>query len=127
MASPKTADRLRGTILGSVQAGLITFALRAVPLPEEVTTFLIANLSTLKRLQRDRRGGKTDQESDEARGDVAEGVKPVEAEEFWPELEKLLQGAGKEWVGVADQIWAFGPGRVGPNLLVDRTAGAPRS
>lgn len=127
MAPPKTADRPRGTVLGSVQSGLITFALRAVPLPEEVTTFLIANLSTLKRLQRDRRGGKAEEESDEARGDVAEGVKPVEPEEFWPELEKLLQAAGKEWSSVADQIWAFGPRRVGPNLLIDRTNGAPRS
>ena len=127
MAPPKTADQPRGTIIGSVQQGLITFNLRAVPLPEDVTTFLIANLSTLKRLQRDRRLGREEVESDEARGDVAEGVEPTKPEDFWPELDKLLNASGKEWTGVAEQIWAFGPRRVGPNLLVDRTAGAPRS
>lgn len=128
MAPPKTADQPRGTIIGSVQSGLVTFTLRAVPLPEEVTAFLIANLTTLKRLQRDRRSGKAEEvESDEARGDVVEGVEPVKPEEFWPELERLLKEAGKDWAGVADQVWAFGPRRVGANMLIDRTAGAPRS
>jgi ribosome assembly protein 1 len=127
MAPVKTADRPRGTILGSVQAGLVTFAVRAVPLPESVTAFLIANASTLKRLQRDRRLAKGDEEIDELRLESVEGEKPVEVEEFWDALEGLFKAAGKSWVGMAEQVWAFGPKKVGPNILVDRTASSLRS
>lgn len=119
MAPPKTPDQPRGTILGSVQSGLVTFILRSLPLPEEITSFLIANSSTLKTLQKDR---KTD--DDERSSESNEGVEP---EVFWDELKKVCEEAGKEWTDVVDKIWSFGPRRVGPNLLIDRTEGAPRS
>lgn len=133
MAPPKTPDQPRGTVLGSVQSGLVTFTLRAAPLPTQVTSFLAANASTLKRLQRDRRAaaaGKTDDDAADAppadAGAAEEGA-VVSVEEFWPRLEELLKQAGRDWAGLADQVWAFGPRRVGPNLLVDKTEGAPRS
>ena len=106
MAPVKTVGRPRGTILGSVQAGLVTFAVRAVPLPEDITAFLVTNGTTLKRLQRDRRAGKEEDDED-VRSEGAEGVEPVKVEEFWPKLEELCKAAGKDWVGVADQIWTF--------------------
>ncbi|GAA5841396.1 hypothetical protein JCM9279_000637 [Rhodotorula babjevae] len=128
MAPPKTAGQPRGTILGAVQSGLVTFTLRAAPLPSSITNFLSANAATLKRLQRDRRSGKADDDADVASADAApEGGAVVSVEEFWPKLEELLKEAGREWAGLADQVWAFGPRRVGPNLLIDKTAGAPRS
>lgn len=127
MAPPKTADAPRGTIIASVQSGLVTFTVRAVPLPEEVTEFLTINAPTLKRLQRDRRSTKEDEIEDAATGEATEGQKPVEPEEFWGALAGVLKEAGKEWVGVEEQVWAFGPRRVGPNLLIDRTGGAERS
>lgn len=127
MAPPKTAGHPRGTIIGSVQSGLVTFTLRAAPLPVDVTNFLTANMATLKRLLRDRRSGKADEDGDTVATDAPEGTEVVSPEEFWPKLEELLSKAGREWAGLADQIWAFGPRRVGPNLLIDRTPGAPRS
>ncbi|GJN88039.1 hypothetical protein Rhopal_000995-T1 [Rhodotorula paludigena] len=127
MAPPKTAGHPRGTIVGSVQSGLVTFTLRAVPLPVDVTNFLAANMAALKRLLRDRRSGKADEDGDTIATDAPEGTEVVSPEEFWPKLEELLSKAGREWAGLADQIWAFGPRRVGPNLLIDRTPGAPRS
>ncbi|SCZ92656.1 BZ3500_MvSof-1268-A1-R1_Chr5-2g08074 [Microbotryum saponariae] len=129
MAPPKVADRPRGTFLGSNQSNFVTFAIRAVPLPEAITTFLVANMSTLKRLQRDRRAGKSVEEDAvvESRGETFEGVEPVKPEDFWTELEALFKKAGRDWVGLADQVWAFGPKRVGPNILVDRTSGHVRS
>ncbi|GAA5871086.1 hypothetical protein JCM16303_001684 [Sporobolomyces ruberrimus] len=127
MAPTKTQGAQRGTILGSVQSGLVDFAIRAVPLPVDVTNFLAVNMRTLKRLHRDRRSGTAEDDSDEVTGDAVQGVEVVKPEDFWPKLEELLKAAGREWAGLADQIWAFGPRRVGPNMLIDRTEGAPRS
>ncbi|GAA5924993.1 GTPase RIA1 [Sporobolomyces koalae] len=128
MAPPKTQGQPRGTIPGSVQSGLVDFTLRAVPLPAQVTSFLSANMRTLKRLQRDRRSGHAGEEdASESNEDKIAEAEVVKPEEFWPKLEELLKQAGREWTGLADQIWAFGPRRVGPNMLIDRTEGSPRS
>ncbi|GAA5954470.1 hypothetical protein JCM8115_004599 [Rhodotorula mucilaginosa] len=126
MAPPKTPNQPRGTVLGSVQSGLVTFTIRAAPMPSSSTSFLKANANTIKRIQRDRRSGKADDES-EAVTEVSEGAEVVTPEEFWPKFEQVLSEAGRDWTGLAEQIWAFGPRRVGPNLLVDRTPGSPRS
>ncbi|POY76028.1 hypothetical protein BMF94_0751 [Rhodotorula taiwanensis] len=126
MAPPKTPNHPRGTIIGSVQSGLVTLTIRAQPMPAKVTTFLAANANTIKRIQRDRRSGKADDDADAAT-DVPEAAGVVSPEEFWPALEAVLQKAGREWSGLADQIWSFGPRRIGSNMLVDRTEGAPRS
>ncbi|KWU44650.1 P-loop containing nucleoside triphosphate hydrolase protein [Rhodotorula sp. JG-1b] len=126
MAPPKTPNQPRGTVLGSVQSGLVTFTIRAAPMPSSITSFLKANANTIKRIQRDRRSGKADDES-EAVTEVSEGAEVVTPEEFWPKFEQVLKEAGRDWAGLAEQIWAFGPRRVGPNLLVDRTPGSPRS
>ncbi|GAA5871870.1 hypothetical protein JCM8547_003293 [Rhodosporidiobolus lusitaniae] len=128
MAPPKTPNHPRGTVLGSIQQGLVTFSLRAAPLPSNITSFLLANASTLRRLQRDRRSASANpkEDEDEAKEGEEEGER-VKPEEFWEKLEEVCKDAGREWVGVADQVWAFGPRRVGPNLLIDRTEGAPRS
>ncbi|GAA6010895.1 hypothetical protein JCM11491_004589 [Sporobolomyces phaffii] len=135
MAPPKTTGQPRGTIVGSVQSGLVEFSIRAAPLPTDVTDFLQANMRTLKRLHRDRKSGNhgasPEDDADEvttsggAGGEEAQLV--VKPEEFWTKFEQVLDRAGKEWSGLADQVWAFGPKRVGPNMLVDKTAGAPRS
>ncbi|GAA5902803.1 hypothetical protein JCM5296_002886 [Sporobolomyces johnsonii] len=127
MAPPKTQGQPRGTTRGSVQSGLVTFSVRAVPLPADITNFLSVNMPTIKRLQRDRRVGKADEEADDVAGDAVEGVELVKPEEFWPKLEALLKAAGRDWAGLADQIWAFGPRRIGANMLIDRTEGSPRS
>ncbi|GAA5955421.1 hypothetical protein JCM3765_006772 [Sporobolomyces pararoseus] len=138
-----TTGQPRGTIQGSVQSGLVEFSIRAVPLPEQVTNFLQVNMKTLKRLHRDRRNNnnKLDDEdstttTDETSstsgggGESIEGVELVKPEEFWEKFSKILDrfGGGKEFTSeLIDQIWAFGPRRVGPNLLVDKTLGSPRS
>ncbi|GAA5948993.1 hypothetical protein JCM21900_003165 [Sporobolomyces salmonicolor] len=127
MAPPKTQGQPRGTIRGSVQSGLVTFTVRAVPLPADITNFLSVNMPIIKRLQRDRRSGKADEEADDVASDAVEGVELVKPEEFWPKLEALLKAAGRDWAGLADQIWAFGPRKIGANMLIDRTDGSPRS
>lgn len=137
MAPAKSKDAPRGTIHGSSSNSTVNFTVRAVPLPIEITSFLQANTSTMRRIQLDRRGARVTDDSDdtdhiaskqltEAGGGEEKGAKEVKPEEFWAELEKVCAAAGRDWAGVADQVWAFGPKRVGPNLLIDRTSGTKK-
>ena len=131
MPPPKTEGAQRGTIVGSVAGGLVQYSVRAVPLPEAVLAFLLANTRTVRTLlARDRRGAASaDQQVDENEADTAgaaatteakkDGAREVSPEDFWPELDARLQAEGPAWKDVAEKIWAFGPRRVGPNFLVD--------
>jgi ribosome assembly protein 1 len=137
MAPPKTAGAPRGTIHGSSSNSLVNFTIRAVPLPRSITSFLQANTSTMRRIQPDRRRAVDEDESIESQvaskqlttagGGDEEGAREAKPEEFWEALENVCKDAGRDWVGMADQIWAFGPKRVGPNLLIDRSDSAVKS
>lgn len=141
MAPPKTKDAPRGTMNGSVLNGVVKFAVRARPLPAEVTRFLINNMDTIRRVvQREREltagvdgsGPSADDVTAESasaaqQGDAGGQIAQMDPTEFWKQLEALFAKAGKEWVGVASQIWSFGPRRIGPNILVDHLPGVTRS
>ncbi|KAK3601070.1 hypothetical protein CHS0354_029297 [Potamilus streckersoni] len=90
--------------------------IKAVPLPPEVTDILDNRQSLRKTMyqyskQYDHSGHvqklKLNQETAEA------------VQEFRDKLDKAFCGAGKEWKGLVDNIWAFGPRRVGPNILIN--------
>lgn len=137
MPAPKSKDQPRGTVIHDVQNGLFTYRLRARPLPSGVTAFLQANLSTIQSIvQRDREianegsAADLDAEANLPASDVHEAsasLKKLDAKEFWAQLEKLFVDAGKEWSGMTDRIWAFGPRRVGPNIFVDSLGRSPKS
>jgi ribosome assembly protein 1 len=61
----------------------------------------------------------------DAAGEVGEG-NVLSLKEFRDELDKVFNEEVKEdkelWKNVVDRITAFGPRRVGPNILVDATA-----
>ena len=122
MAPPKTAGAPRGTIHGSLFSGLVTYTVRAVPIPPQITEFLLANTVTLSKMLSQR--GETDDEQDEQDGlEAGEGLQSqarvLSPQQFWEELASLFNKAGGEWVGAAERIWAFGPKRLGANLLLD--------
>ncbi|AAW40646.1 hypothetical protein CNBA0330 [Cryptococcus deneoformans B-3501A] len=131
MAPPKTTGAPRGTINGTVINGLVKFRLRAMPLPEGVETFLLSQQGAIsKMLVRERDGKEGEEETDvqegaegqSGEGEVPEGqqeARQLSPEEFWTELERLLNKAGGDWAGAADRVWSFGPKRVGANLLLD--------
>ncbi|PWN42935.1 putative Tef2-translation elongation factor 2-putative [Ceraceosorus guamensis] len=127
MPPPKTEGAARGTMQGSLSGGAVTYSIRAVPLPEKVTDFLIANARTIRQLvSTDRRHGATNAGRETVETIAGSNASEVEAasrevrpQNFWSELIKLLDSCGPQWRGVVDQIWSLGPRRVGPNLLVD--------
>lgn len=134
MPPPKTEGAARGTMDGSVANGVVSYRVRAVPLPKPVVEFLLANTQTLRRLQnRSSAGGVA--EADEEAGSVdaagSQASKTVRADKFWQTLQTVLEKCGQDrtgedWREVVERIVSFGPRRVGANILVDRT-GSGRS
>lgn len=141
MAPPKTKDAPRGTINGSVLNGVVTFTVRAKPLPADVTKFLIHNMDTVRRVVQNERdltagGDHTAPSLDDVtaesasaaqQGDAGGSIAQMNPTEFWKQLDALFAAAGKDWADVTSKIWAFGPRRIGPNILVDRLPGVTRS
>ncbi|KIJ54902.1 hypothetical protein M422DRAFT_153117 [Sphaerobolus stellatus SS14] len=126
----------RGTVFGTSSQGVIKFRLRAIPLPQPVIEFLQSNASIIKKLragaeiqvetEANDEEGEWDEEilddHEGAEGDV-QRTPTVRPEGFWAKLEKLFSKAGQDWKDVTKNIWSFGPGKIGPNILVDRRAG----
>ncbi|KAJ6557298.1 hypothetical protein DFH09DRAFT_1163674 [Mycena vulgaris] len=120
------AERSRGTIHGASSQNIVTFTVRASPLPRLILDFILQNLVTLKNLQHERKGGDAafeDTEIDEEDGSNIDGNivrKPsVKPEQFWDALCGKCREAGGEWTDIAERIWAFGPQNAGGCILVD--------
>ncbi|WFC94927.1 Cytoplasmic GTPase/eEF2-like protein (ribosomal biogenesis) [Malassezia brasiliensis] len=135
MAPPKTPGAQRGTVNGTALNGAFTYTVRAVPLPAEVTEFLVVNQPTIRRLRR--KGAHDDGDVEQSAHDLSnehasapqqnneedaseERAQRVSVRQFWPELQRVLERAGPRWANVADQICAFGPRNTGPNVLLDQ-------
>lgn len=141
MAPPKNPELGRGGVLAVSASKHMTIRLRVMPMPTAVTEFLTHQVGTIKRLHEQKRTtaeSKSDVESvvadgaqqvdgavAAAAGEVGEG-NVLSLKEFRDELDKVFNEEIKEdkelWKNVVDRIIAFGPRRVGPNILVDDTA-----
>ncbi|XP_041836893.1 elongation factor-like GTPase 1 isoform X2 [Melanotaenia boesemani] len=90
---------------------LATICVRAIPLPAEVTCLLESSsdvIRTLEQINMSMREGKT----------VDIGLRTLEAiAGLKSQLESLLQG--RKWRNAVERIWAFGPRRYGPNILLN--------
>ena len=51
----------------------------------------------------------------------------MKMEEFWTSLAEKCKAAGGEWADIVENIWAFGPQRMGTCLLIDARSGKPNS
>jgi ribosome assembly protein 1 len=138
MNPPKDPNLPRGTVVGVTTSKQVTIRLRVRPLPPSVTEFLGKNAGAIKRLyaerkaeeDRKRTGATTSTESTVAE-DGMEEVEGVETGRVLnlAQFKQQLQEAFKEakgqkeiWTDVIERITAFGPRRVGPNMLIDTTS-----
>lgn len=147
MNAPRDAALGRGRVVGVTTSKQVTVSIRVAPLPAPVTEFLVKHTGAVKRLYSERKaaeeeqktGGEGDGES-EGRGDEGEevGEQEIEAEdtaadagqnlsmtEFKKQLGEAFaeaKGEKEEWKDAVEKITAFGPRRVGPNVLIDNTA-----
>ncbi|WWC93976.1 hypothetical protein V866_000814 [Kwoniella sp. B9012] len=123
MLPPKTAGAPRGTINGSILNGLVTFTIRAIPLPPAIIEFLLSHTSTIGSMLVQKRDQSNEDEENQEERDAGEGgaeqSRILTPEQFWSELEGLMNKAGGDWAGAADRVWSFGPKRMGANVLLD--------
>lgn len=114
----------RGTATTLIANDQIQFTLRTCPLPQEVTAYLHTHAATIKDIQLSRarllEAGHTS-ELEEEDLEIVEGIKSLT--EFKSDLKLLFANAedGQDWTEVVEGICAFGPRRIGPNLLIDAT------
>ena len=139
MNPPKDPNLPRGTVIGVTTSKQVSVRLRVRPLPPSVTEFLGKNASAIKRLYaemeaeegRKRAGDATPLENTVAEDGMEEAEQldtghVLSLAEFKQQLQDAFReakGQREIWTDVIDKITAFGPRRVGPNILVDTTSG----
>lgn len=140
MAPPKNPDLGRGGVQTVSSSKQLTMRLRVVPLPAAVTDFLTKQVGTVKRLQSQKRSAAETKASSEDANGAPDGTPHVETsdatnealegsilslQDFKKQLTKIFDEEVKEdrelWKNVVGRITAFGPRRIGPNILVDAT------
>ncbi|XP_056317002.1 elongation factor-like GTPase 1 [Danio aesculapii] len=97
---------------------MATVGVRAIPLPEDVTHLLEDNVELIRTMEQFNlsvREGKTLVISQK----ILENI-----QDFKVKLESHLQG--HKWRNAVDHIWAFGPRRCGPNILLNSIEGYRR-
>lgn len=145
MNPPRDPALGRGRVEGLTTSKQVSVRLRVVPLPAPVTEFLVKHTGAVKRLYSERIAQEQEQtkphandETDHVDSSEDVGEQEVEAEDTSAEAgqvlsteefkEGLVKAFAEEkhdkelWKDVVEKITAFGPRRVGPNLLIDATA-----
>ncbi|XP_061740318.1 elongation factor-like GTPase 1 [Nerophis ophidion] len=97
---------------------LATVSVRAIPLPKEVTCLLEDSSELIRSLEQINMSLKEGRNLDIS-------VRTLEAiTDLKAQLENMLQGW--KWRNAVDSIWAFGPRRCGPNILLNNVEGYQR-
>ncbi|XP_076012451.1 elongation factor-like GTPase 1 [Genypterus blacodes] len=107
-----------GLVTLSTSNRVATVGVRAIPLPQEVTSLLDGSselIRTLEHVNMSLREGKNLEVSPRTQETIAG---------FKAQLEGLLQG--RKWRNAVERIWAFGPRRCGPNILLNSIDGYQR-
>ncbi|KAG0267235.1 Cytoplasmic GTPase/eEF2-like protein (ribosomal biogenesis) [Linnemannia exigua] len=120
----KSETGARGTIVATTPNRHVRFVVRTVPIPEELKKYLLDHAEQIQAYVEDNGGNAAN--SGKGTSGVAVLTEQVEAGEkakaqkkLLEELTPLFAKAGEEWKGREKDILAFGPRRVGPNLLIN--------
>lgn len=145
MNPPKNPDLPRGTVAVKTSSKQVDIKLRVRPLPSDVADFLVRNAATIRRFYAERKAEEEGKGNNDTAQDVphdheqeqqqkgAEGTEIIgrgsvlTMDEFKAELKKVCANVENKserdvWITAAESIAAFGPRRVGPNLLIDTTS-----
>lgn len=117
-------EKDRGIIEIKTANKLCSVQVRALPLPDDVTQLLERKSDLIKILVTVSSAtslGERKQLVDQVKLPTRELLKGL-----YQELCTAFKEAGTIWDGAADDIWAFGPRRIGSNVLLNRIPGYKR-
>lgn len=117
-------DKEKGLIEIRTANKLCSVQIRAMPLPEDVTQLLDKKSDLIKVLIT-----VSSATSIAERRQLASQVTLSTREalkDFYQQLCNAFKEAGSVWDGAADDIWSFGPRRIGSNVLLNRIPGYKR-
>lgn len=134
MSAPKDKSLPRGTVVASTTSERVSIRLRVRPLPITVTKFVEKHVSIIRHLyaaqkarEKDRQEAENDledlSEHEDMSGD-SQGIDLISIADFKTKLQDTFGEAASQseiWSNVVDKIAAFGPRRIGPNVLIDTT------
>lgn len=140
MEPPKNKDLSRGTTIGITASKALSVRLRVRPLPQQLTDFLVQNIASLRRLYAERKAAEENARAGTTadNGDLVEEPqvtanfgnetgsekRSLSLQEFRKQLQDILDQAPEDrelWKDIVPHIAAFGPRRIGPNILIDAT------
>ncbi|KAG2205771.1 hypothetical protein INT47_003954 [Mucor saturninus] len=127
----------RGESEIKINSKFLTLKVQTVPLPSRITEFLTKNAASIKAIVEEKLAKKSnkleDEEASTGNADNLGGSNLLSATELESLLRKEFEQVKKAggpfvhlWDNIVDQIWAFGPRRIGSNLLVNRIPGYVR-
>ena len=128
----KSKEGIRGTVIAMTASKLLSVKLSVKPLPAAVTEFLLDNGPSLRRLYEERKAAEegnenTSEEREEAPdlgNETGNKRKNLSLSDFRTQLQEVLDKLEDDvdtWKAIIPHIAAFGPRRVGPNILIDST------
>ena len=129
MRPPRDSNLPRGTVIGVTSSKQIIIRLRVRPLPSSVAEVLEKHEEIVRSLYAQRQAQETGKAVDD--DDTAASPEPVVAQadlmtavKFREDLKVAITDAKQPGLSpdIIDKIIAFGPRRVGPNILVDETS-----
>jgi len=135
MAAPREKDLPRGTVISATTSKHITVRLRVQPLPTTVVDVLERHAELLRRLysrqKAEAEGRLTQEMTDGGKDEIEDADVPMDSNgdllsmvEFKNEMNSVFVEEKDQqdvWAEVAEKVAAFGPRRVGPNILIDNT------
>ena len=122
--SKSVLDKEKGLIEIRTANKLCVVHIRAIPLPEEVVQLLDKKSDLIKVLvtvSSASSAAERRQLASEVKASTREALKS-----FYQELCNAFKEAGGVWERAVDDIWAFGPRRIGSNVLLNRIPGYKR-
>ncbi|KAF9201464.1 Cytoplasmic GTPase/eEF2-like protein (ribosomal biogenesis) [Haplosporangium sp. Z 27] len=117
----KSEGGARGTIVATTPNRHVRFVVRTVPIPEDLKKYLLDHAEQIQAYVQSSLGGGSSSGNKELTTGLAQSADDEIKlqEKLMSDLKPLFAKAGEDWRGKEKDILAFGPRRVGPNLLIN--------
>ncbi|KAF9431766.1 Cytoplasmic GTPase/eEF2-like protein (ribosomal biogenesis) [Entomortierella beljakovae] len=118
----KSETGARGTITALTPNKHVQFVVRTVPIPEDLKKYLTDNAEQIQAYVESSVSGGVGNKAHSSSlplGPISSEDGTKLKEKLFNDLKSLFAKAGDDWNGKEKDILAFGPRRVGPNLLIN--------